>query len=128
MPHLYQLSSGRLSGKSTDPTDSQATRHYIVCNGHDTNVEQMYLPTIPYGRGVRHMSRSHGKQPDEGKRGPLMNPSLKTSLSQMFHRKVVLHPDNTVVKSGKRYAAGTFPELYHDELIDYIAMSKWQNS
>lgn len=31
-------------------------------------------------------------------------------------------------KDWKRYAEDIFPELYHDELIDFIAMSKWQNS
>ncbi|XEV07518.1 hypothetical protein FSHL1_012805 [Fusarium sambucinum] len=28
----------------------------------------------------------------------------------------------------KQYAVDIFPELYHDELVDYIAISHWQNS
>lgn len=28
----------------------------------------------------------------------------------------------------KQYAEDIFPELYHDELVDYIAISKWQDS
>ncbi|KAG5757547.1 hypothetical protein H9Q72_014311 [Fusarium xylarioides] len=31
-------------------------------------------------------------------------------------------------KDWKQYAGDIFPELYHDELVDFIAMSKWQNS
>ncbi|KAH8675139.1 kinase-like domain-containing protein [Ilyonectria robusta] len=31
-------------------------------------------------------------------------------------------------KEWKEYAEDIFPELYHDELVDFIAMSKWQNS
>ncbi|KAG7141126.1 hypothetical protein HYQ46_007872 [Verticillium longisporum] len=34
----------------------------------------------------------------------------------------------TADKDWKQYAADIFPELYHDELVDFIAMSKWQNS
>ncbi|KAJ4312665.1 hypothetical protein N0V84_009809 [Fusarium piperis] len=31
-------------------------------------------------------------------------------------------------KDWKQYAVDIFPELYHDELVDFIAISKWQNS
>ncbi|GAB0139162.1 hypothetical protein EsDP_00007375 [Epichloe bromicola] len=31
-------------------------------------------------------------------------------------------------KDWKQYAEDIFPELYHDELVDFIAISKWQNS
>ncbi|KJZ73919.1 hypothetical protein HIM_06587 [Hirsutella minnesotensis 3608] len=31
-------------------------------------------------------------------------------------------------KDWKQYAEDIFPELYHDELVDFIAISKWQDS
>ncbi|KAI8657860.1 APH domain-containing protein [Fusarium keratoplasticum] len=31
-------------------------------------------------------------------------------------------------KDWKQYAEDIFPELYHDELVEFVAMSKWQNS
>ncbi|OHF03680.1 hypothetical protein CORC01_00999 [Colletotrichum orchidophilum] len=34
----------------------------------------------------------------------------------------------TADKDWKQYAEDIFPELYHDELVDFIAISKWQNS
>lgn len=34
----------------------------------------------------------------------------------------------TADKEWKQYAEDIFPELYHDELVDFIAISKWQNS
>lgn len=34
----------------------------------------------------------------------------------------------TADKDWKQYVADIFPELYHDELVDFIAISKWQNS
>lgn len=34
----------------------------------------------------------------------------------------------TADKDWKQYAEDMFPELYHDELVDYIAMTKWQDS
>ncbi|EGY14261.1 uncharacterized protein VDAG_05425 [Verticillium dahliae VdLs.17] len=34
----------------------------------------------------------------------------------------------TADKDWKQYAEDIFPELYHDELVDFIAMSKWQSS
>lgn len=34
----------------------------------------------------------------------------------------------TTDKDWKQYAEDIFPELYHDELVDFIAISKWQNA
>ena len=34
----------------------------------------------------------------------------------------------TADKDWKHYAGDIFPELYHDELVDFIAISRWQNS
>ncbi|KAH7264448.1 hypothetical protein MRS44_012234 [Fusarium solani] len=34
----------------------------------------------------------------------------------------------TADKDWKQYAEDIFPELYHDELVEFMAMSKWQNS
>ncbi|KAF4504035.1 hypothetical protein G6O67_008655 [Ophiocordyceps sinensis] len=34
----------------------------------------------------------------------------------------------TADKDWKQYAEDIFPELYHDELVDFIAISKWQDS
>ncbi|CCF38682.1 phosphotransferase [Colletotrichum higginsianum] len=31
-------------------------------------------------------------------------------------------------KEWKEYAEDIFPELYHDELVDFVAISKWQNA
>jgi Ser/Thr protein kinase RdoA (MazF antagonist) len=31
-------------------------------------------------------------------------------------------------KGWKDYAEDIFPEYYHDELVDFTAISKWQNS
>ncbi|OAA40244.1 Protein kinase-like domain protein [Metarhizium rileyi] len=34
----------------------------------------------------------------------------------------------TAEKDWKQYAEDIFPELYHDELVDFIAICRWQNS
>lgn len=34
----------------------------------------------------------------------------------------------TADKDWKQYAEHIFPQLYHDELVDFIALSKWQSS
>ncbi|KAI8714720.1 APH domain-containing protein [Fusarium sp. LHS14.1] len=34
----------------------------------------------------------------------------------------------TADKDWKQYAEDIFPQLYHDELVEFMAMSKWQNS
>ncbi|UPK94961.1 hypothetical protein LCI18_005896 [Fusarium solani-melongenae] len=34
----------------------------------------------------------------------------------------------TADKDWKQYAEDIFPELYHDELVEFMAISKWQNS
>ncbi|QUC16612.1 uncharacterized protein UV8b_00853 [Ustilaginoidea virens] len=39
---------------------------------------------------------------------------------KFFHR--------TADKDWKQYAQDIFPQLYHDELVDYIAITKWQDS